>query len=292
MPAAFVTGGAQGIGRGCAMALAAEGYSVLVCDLERQRVGGEATAAAVKASAAAVSSGGSAQFVACDVTDTESLAAAIASCAELFGEEISASVAVVGGGPDGARAPLLEQSAASYFGTIALTQHATFFQTQYSAQAMVRGGKGGSIVIIGSIMADMAAPTGGAYSMAKCAIRQLGKTAAAELAPHKIRVNVVQPGYIDTPGERQVRERCLLFGCAVLLLFVLRLIRETPLVQVASEEEIKNSSMCIPLQRMGTPEDIGNMVAFLCLPKASYVTGSVRLHVARPAVIPLEVRIF
>merc|ERR1712146_755713 len=77
--------------------------------------------------------------------------------------------------------------------------------------------------------------------------RQLGKTAAAELAPHAIRVNVLQPGYIDTPGERKL----------------------------ASEEEIATSALCIPLQRMGTPDDIGGMVAFLCSEKASYITGSV-----------------
>ena len=60
--------------------------------------------------------GGTAAFVCCDVTDDESLVAAIGASVELFGDEISASVCVVGGGPDGARGALLSQSSASYLG--------------------------------------------------------------------------------------------------------------------------------------------------------------------------------
>ena len=113
---------------------------------------------------------------------------------------------------------------------------------------MKEQGRGGCIVIIGSIMADFCQPTSACvYSMGKCAIRQLGKVAAAELACENIRVNVIQPGYIDTPGERRV----------------------------ATEEELRNSAKCIPLQRLGQPADIGNMASYLCSPAGSYVTGSV-----------------
>jgi glucose 1-dehydrogenase len=192
---ALVTGAAQGIGRGVSLALASLGAHVVCCDLERQRAGAEETVALARAA------GGDGCFVACDVMKRDDLVGAVRAAVEKFGG-LDISVAVVGGNPLG-RATLLEQTPESYEATIALTQHATFYQTQVSAQQMVAQKRGGSIVIIGSIMADFASfSTAHAYSMAKCAVRQLSKTAARELATHKIRVNTVQPGYIDTPGER------------------------------------------------------------------------------------------
>lgn len=234
---ALVTAAAQGIGRGIALALAADGYRVLCCDLEQQRESGEATVAAVK------QGGGDAAFFPCDVTRSADMAAAVAKVVELFGS-LDASVATVGGGE---RKPVSEQSFEAYEKAIATTQHASFYQTQLSAQQMKAQGRGGSIVIIGSIMADFAFPGAAAYSMAKCAIRQLGKTAAHELAADQIRVNVLQPGYIDTPGERRL----------------------------SSEEQLAHAATLIPLKRLGQPSDIGATVSFLCSAAASYVTGAV-----------------
>ena len=239
--ATLVTGAAQGIGCGICLELAEAGYDVLCCDLERQR-----SLCMSNTVEKILDFGGQASFFACDVLDREQLQAAVAKAVALSGH-LAVSVCTVGG-PISLRSSILTMPPDDYLATVAMTQHATFFQLQLSAQQMERQiPQGGSIIIIGSIMADFSSPTAAAYSSAKCAVRQLGKTAAVELAPHRIRVNVVQPGYVDTPGERVV----------------------------ASEEEIANSATCIPLQRMGLPSDIGHMVAFLASEKATYITGGI-----------------
>eukprot|EP00462_Mataza_sp_D1_P009323 CAMPEP_0175159672 /NCGR_PEP_ID=MMETSP0087-20121206/23557_1 /TAXON_ID=136419 /ORGANISM="Unknown Unknown, Strain D1" /LENGTH=115 /DNA_ID=CAMNT_0016447757 /DNA_START=455 /DNA_END=802 /DNA_ORIENTATION=+ len=87
------------------------------------------------------------------------------------------------------------------------------------------------------------------YTMAKAAIQKLAKTAAVEFGPSQIRVNVVQPGWIDTPGEREKGG-----------------FTQTDFDQIAD---------VLPLRRIGTPADVGDAVAFLCSEAAKYVTGSV-----------------
>jgi glucose 1-dehydrogenase len=109
-----------------------------------------------------------------------------------------------------------------------------------------RGGPG-KIIIIGSILADIPMQTSAAYNMAKAAINHLGRTLAAELTRQRINVNVINPGYIDTPGERAF----------------------------ASEEEIRRTATQLPWGRLGTPRDIGRAAAFLASDDADYITGSV-----------------
>jgi len=82
--------------------------------------------------------------------------------------------------------------------------------------------------------------------MAKAAVIHLGRTLAAELAVHRINVNVINPGYIDTPGERKF----------------------------ATEEQIAQAARNLPWGRLGTPRDIGRAVAFLASDDADYITGS------------------
>ena len=82
--------------------------------------------------------------------------------------------------------------------------------------------------------------------MAKAAINHLGRTMAIELASHQINVNVINPGWIDTPGERQ------LFG----------------------HQAVDEGGDRVPWGPMGTPEDIARVVAFLASDDADYVTGA------------------
>jgi glucose 1-dehydrogenase len=88
-----------------------------------------------------------------------------------------------------------------------------------------------------------------AYNMAKAAIDQMARTAAMELAAERIRVNVVTPGWIDTPGERKF----------------------------TSDEVIASAGQKLPWKRLGKPEEIGRGVVFLCDPASDYITGSAML---------------
>ena len=78
-----------------------------------------------------------------------------------------------------------------------------FYGVRAAANQMIRQGRGGSIVVVSSPHAIEAVPTSMAYNMAKAAVDQMARTAAVELVPHRIRVNIVHPGWTDTPGERK-----------------------------------------------------------------------------------------
>src|SRR5262249_7037352 len=105
---------------------------------------------------------------------------------------------------------------------------------------------GGSIVVVSSPHAYVAVPRSMAYNMAKAAIDQMARTAAIELVEHRIRVNLVTPGWIDTPGERKF----------------------------ASDETIARAAAKLPWKRLGKPEEIARGVVFLCDPASDYITGS------------------
>jgi glucose 1-dehydrogenase len=85
-----------------------------------------------------------------------------------------------------------------------------------------------------------------AYNISKAAVEHMSRTAAIELAEHRIRVNTLQPGWTDTPGERKF----------------------------ASEETLASASKAIPFGRLGTPEEMAEAILFMCNPRNSYMTGA------------------
>ena len=108
---------------------------------------------------------------------------------------------------------------------------------QFAARKMLAQGDGGNIVVMSSVHAVMA------YNTAKAGINHL----ANELAPHRIRVNVIEPGWTDTPGERDY----------------------------ATEEDLQKQRKRLPLGRLGTIEDIAKGTAYLGSEDGAYVTGTV-----------------
>jgi glucose 1-dehydrogenase len=130
--------------------------------------------------------------------------------------------------------------------TIEVSQFGVFHTCQFAAQQMVAQGGGGKIVIVSSIHAEIPFAYSSAYNMAKAAINHLSATMANELARHKINVNVVNPGWIDTPGEREY----------------------------STEEALKRGGARIPLGRLGTAQEVGKCIAFLASDDASYITGA------------------
>ena len=124
-----------------------------------------------------------------------------------------------------------------------------FYVLRAAAQQMIDQGEGGGIVLVSSPHAFLPIPRSMAYNMAKAAIEQMAKTAALELAEHRIRVNVFQPGWTDTPGERKF----------------------------ASEEKLLEAGRTIPLGRLGNSEEMAAAILFLCDPRHQYMTGATLL---------------
>ena len=121
-----------------------------------------------------------------------------------------------------------------------------FLATQRAARSMIEAGTGGSIVNMSSINAQVAIPSIAAYCASKGGLAQLTRASALALAPHGIRVNAVGPGSIDTAMLAAVN---------------------------ADPAALQMVMSRTPLKRLGTPEEIGEVVAFLVSEKASYITG-------------------
>jgi glucose 1-dehydrogenase len=233
---ALITGGNRGIGRGCALELARMGADIVIADCHPES-GVSPVVDEVK------EIGRRAVFIRGDVSDRTSVQTMVGEAVRAFGRlDI-----VVANAARSVRRPFLEMSEDDFRKTLDVTLMGVFHTMQLAAQQMVKQGEGGSIVIISSVLAELPMPTSAAYNCAKAGINQMGRTAAAELAKHRIRVNVIEPGYIDTPGERAF----------------------------ATEEALAAVGPTLPLGRLGTIEDIGHGAAFLASSRAAYITGSV-----------------
>lgn len=142
--------------------------------------------------------------------------------------------------------PFLEASLEDFQSVLDVNLTGTFWATQRAARSMVENNIEGSIVNMSSINAVVSIPDITAYCASKGGVAQLTKSASLALAPHNIRVNAVGPGSIDTAMLAQVN---------------------------ANPEAMKTVLSRTPLKRIGTPREIGDVVAFLCSDKASYITG-------------------
>lgn len=233
---ALVTGGARGIGGASCIALARDGADIAICDL-----GEESSAAATMAEVAAA--GRTARYYRADVSDRARIEAMFDAIQADFGRlDI-----VVNNAAYSVRNYLVDLDYADVERVWAVIQGGTFHCSQLGARRMIAQQSGGSIVMISSVHAERPFPRSTAYNGAKAAVNQMALTWAAELAPHHIRVNVIEPGWTDTPGERAFY----------------------------SEEQIRKEGAALPLGRLAEPSEIASAVRFLCSGNASYVTGSI-----------------
>lgn len=231
---AVVTGGGRGIGEGIARALAAAGAAVVVAARRADEI--ERVAADIRAD------GGAAAAVVTDVTDDRAVDRLARSAIETFGS-LTIWVNNAGGSP--ARVPLTELTREQWDDCIALNQTAVWMGITTAARHM----QAGSIINISSGAGTGPVPGSGHYGAAKAAVNSLTMTASAELAP-RVRVNGIAPGAVPTEIFRTA-------------------------LGIESDDDLAAAERAwnIPLQRFGTPLDMGAAVLFLCSPGASWITG-------------------
>jgi glucose 1-dehydrogenase len=243
---ALVTGSGRGIGRGCALELARAGADVIVND----RPGSpdiDATATDVRALGRR-----------CAAIETDVFTRA--GCETLVQEAVTSlgPIDILVSNPAcTVRLDFLDYPPETFERVIQGTLISGFHMAQLAARQMVaregdRGaggvmGRGGKIIFISSVHAEMPFARSVAYNAAKAGLNHLARTIAVELFPRRINVNVIEPGWIDTPGERA------LFPEAV----------------------IQERGPHLPWGRLGTPADIGRAAAFLASDEADYITGAV-----------------
>ena len=237
---AVVTGAASGIGRESALLLAREGAAVFAADLDL------AGAQAVAALAPGITA------VACDVCDVAQIKALMDQAAAACG---GIDIVFNNAGAGGARAPIDEIEPEDWDRTMDLLLRSVAMGIRYAAPHM-KGRPGAAIVNTSSVAAMGAGYSPTAYAVAKAGVLHLTKVAATDLARYGIRVNAVQPGFINTN----------IFTASV----------EMPADRVDSAKAIiaQMSSNAQPVARGGQPADIANAVAFLCSDAASFMTGT------------------
>ena len=229
----LVTGGAGGIGAETCARLASNGARVMIADVN------EAQAQARAESIAA--SGGQACGVECDITDPESCERAAQAAVDRFGQlDGMVNCAGISQPHDSISLP-----PAQWARMVDVQLNGAFYIAQACAKRM--GDRGGAIVFITSTNAEAAFPMRTAYSCAKAGVNMMTKTLAIEWAQYGIRVNAVGPCHTETEMTVENIRR------GVVSLDVLR--------------------KRIPLGRLAKVEDVANAVAFLCSPKAAFITG-------------------
>jgi NAD(P)-dependent dehydrogenase (short-subunit alcohol dehydrogenase family) len=246
---ALVTGGASGIGAGCARKLAQEGAKVMVSDIDVAL--GSAVVADIERA------GGEAAFMAHDVTQEDQWQKVIAETLARWGKlDILVNNAGVGMG-----GPIAEMSLEDWRKQTAINLDGVFLGTKHAARAM-RDKGGGAIVNMSSVAGFKGAAMLAGYCATKGGVRLFTKACALEFAQlgYNIRVNSVHPGIIDTPIWTKIPQ-----GGSQL--------SATPRGANAMDP-VALAAMAAPLKRPGTPEDVANGVLYLASDAASYVTGT------------------
>jgi meso-butanediol dehydrogenase/(S,S)-butanediol dehydrogenase/diacetyl reductase len=241
---ALVTGAARGIGRAIAERLVADGLGVSVADLPSSKDAADAVVVGLGGNDAALG-------LSVDVTDAESVEAAVAAHIDHFG---GLDVMVANAGI-AMTVPLLETTTEQWQLTMDVNLKGVLHCYQSAARQMIAQGRGGRLIAAASVAAHRGGKWQGAYSASKFGVRGLSQSVAQELAPHQITVNVYSPGVVHTPmwegiDAEMTRRRGTELG-----------------------SEMAGMVAGIPLGRLETPDDVAGVVSFLASPDAGYITG-------------------
>lgn len=248
---ALVTGASSGIGRGCVLALAREGASVIVADIDA--AGGAETCAQVRAV------GGAAEYVQLDVTSEAAWAAGIAE----VGKRHGALHILVNNAAICVAAPLLEMRFETWRRQVSINLDSVFLGTK-AALPLIAAGGGGSIVNISSVAGLKGVAGLSGYCATKGGVRLFTKAVALECAQagNGVRVNSIHPGGIETPiWAKMANEGDAPEAGANSVAALMDAAREA-------------TARATPMGVAGTPEDIAEGVLYLCSDAARFVTGT------------------
>jgi NAD(P)-dependent dehydrogenase (short-subunit alcohol dehydrogenase family) len=236
---ALITGASSGIGSATAQAFAAKGACVVLAARRQEEL--DSLAAEIEAG------GGKASAIKTDVSDAKDVERMVAHAIDTFGR---LDYAVNNAGIEGRIANIVDLSEEDWDKVLNINLKGNFLCLRYEARAMLEAGNGGAIVNIGSVNSFLGFGSGAAYVASKHGQVGLTTSASAELAPLGIRVNIVCPGFIDTPMHHRIRG-------------------------IIGDEVFDNAMVPqVHARRVGKPEEIASAILYLCSDEASYITGT------------------
>lgn len=237
---ALITGSARGIGRAFAEAYAREGATVAIADIDLQAA--EKTAAAI---------GGAAYAVKLDVTDQASIDAAV----QVVETRTGGLDILINNAALFDLAPIVEITKASYDKLFSVNVAGTLFMLQAAARSMIARGKGGRIINMASQAGRRGEPLVAVYCATKAAVISLTQSAGLDLIKHRINVNGIAPGVVDSDMWDQVD--------ALFARYENR----------PKGEKKRLVGEGVPYGRMGKPEDLAGMAVFLASDEAEYIVA-------------------
>jgi NAD(P)-dependent dehydrogenase (short-subunit alcohol dehydrogenase family) len=232
---AIVTGGGSGIGKAVCLLLAEEGAHVAVADLYRERAEQVAQAIQVR--------NHSALAVAADVSAAADVDRMVSTALDQWG---NVDILVNNAGII-LQAPTVEMTEQQWDKILSNNLKSCFLCAQAAARQMIRQGKGGRIINVSSIHAELSEPSASAYTAAKGGMEAFSRTLATELAPHRITVNCIRPGATYTELT----------------------------VPMYTDAVKKALFMRIPLREIAEASWIADGIAFLASDRARYITGQI-----------------
>jgi len=232
---ALVTGAASGIGKRVAELYARDGAAVVLSDVSRPA--GESAANEIRAA------GGEATFVPADVAEPADCERLVRAAMDRYGRlDWACNNAGIGGEQN----PTADYSVEGWRRILSINLSGVFFCLKYEIPAMLKGG-GGAIVNMASVLGQVGFAGAVGYVAAKHGVVGLTRNAAIEYAARGIRVNAVGPGFISTPMIEGLEH----------------------------DPSVKDALVAMhPIGRLGTPDEVAELVIWLSSAKASFVTGA------------------